>query len=71
MRQLSDGRVEVKSLGELSFEANGAFTNSVQLAVADRPTLVFGSHELRLAPGEGGPSSKTSPTVSHRACFST
>lgn len=53
MRQLGRGRVEVKSLGQLSFEANGAFTKNVQLALADRPKLVFGSHELRLAPGPG------------------
>jgi hypothetical protein len=53
MRQLGRGRVEVKALGQLSFEANGAFTRNAQLSLADRPKLVFGSHELRLAPGAG------------------
>ena len=53
MRQSGRGRVEVKSLGQLSFEANGAFTKNAQLVLADRPKLVFGSHELRLAPGPG------------------
>src|SRR5579862_4921378 len=53
MRQTGRGRVEVKALGQLSFEANGAFTRNAQLALADRPKLIFGSHELRLAPGAG------------------
>ena len=51
MRQLGRGRVEVKSLGQLQFEADGAFTKNAQLSLADRPRLVFGSHELSLAPG--------------------
>src|ERR1700744_673280 len=49
IRQLGRGRVEVKALGQLGFEANGAFTKSAQLLVADRPKLIFGSHELNFS----------------------
>ncbi len=51
MRKVNRGRIEVRSLGQLQFEADGVFTRSAQLSLAERPTLMFGSHELNLALG--------------------
>lgn len=53
LRQVGRGKVEVRSIGRQVFEANGGFTTRAQLLLADRPRLVFGSHELSLSQGDG------------------
>jgi len=52
LRQVGRGKVEARSIGRQVFEANGSFTTRAQLLLADRPRLVFGSHELSLSQGD-------------------
>ncbi len=51
-RQAGPGRIHVESLGAEPFEADGKFTKSATLDLANKPRLVFGSHVLVFSAGE-------------------
>ena len=54
IRQTGPGRVLVESIGSEPFEVDKRFTSRAELALAQQPTLVFGSHVLTLGRDEDG-----------------
>jgi hypothetical protein len=51
LRDAGPGRVIVEGLDTARFEANGAFVSRAELAVAQKPKLIFGNHILFLEKG--------------------
>jgi pSer/pThr/pTyr-binding forkhead associated (FHA) protein len=54
VKQTGPGKVNVESMGEENFEADGKFVHKIDLDLANAPTLVFGRHVLALTAGENG-----------------